>query len=417
MESIFWFIISVIPATRVGFLSKTQDFWSEKVKEKAVKFLVELERFTVHSTEQIEEVKDSSVEYIMNKFDLDYLLVGEMEKLSLDVEVYTRESDTLFPLYRKVLLAQMEYSLKCYTRGKLHPVRKRLLGSGEDSSEREIAEEKAYQDLIPKMEDFIRRFFALKGEVIELLKANGVKINLGIKDGVRKGMIFIARTRYKGYGFFRIQKAEKESAIGNIIKGRRKIKIGSKVEECPYGVKFINVDLAGAGRTLLLDDSTTYIYGIGGGAGIGRKYHFRGELGISIKKDVNILNLFAGFCPLFYIWESFSYGPAGGVGVYTVSQPWKSTREPILGEMSGTASGVGLYGSLGGMAKLDIGRISIGVSTGYSKGTKIQEWTFSKKIEGKTKTERIPWEYLRFREAHLKGWNHQLICGINFEWY
>ncbi len=414
---VFW-VFLVLPETRIGFLSKTEDMWSNEIKDGVVRILSEMERFTIHSTEQIEEIKDSSVIYIMDKFDLDYFLVGRLQDVRSDIKLYADVTDTLYGGYKKVAIAVMDYELRIYQRGKKRPRFKRLIGSGEAAwmwEGREEAEKEAYRNLMREIENYLKRFFALRGKIIEK-KNRLVKINLGEKNGVKERMVFVARGK-KGHGFFKIKKVEESASLGYIFKGVSRIKKGYKIRECPNGVKFLYLGLGYLGSFLIMDDSSRSSQGGFVGLRIGRKYQFSSTVLLGFN-PIFYTSLSFGFSPLIYIGEDISFGPRIGSRFFFVSQSWEANDGgDILGDTSGTATGTGVAGGIGGVFRFDYQLFHVFALFEKQVSTTITDWIFSKKIDDETQSERVPERYLKIERLKLGDYLFRIGIGLNFEIY
>ncbi len=413
-----WFLVFVIiPEIRIGVLSKTDDMWSKEMEKKIVDILNDMKRFSVHSTQQIEEYKDSSVNFIMNKFDLDYLLVGKMERIESDIKPYADIKDTVYGGYKTVAIAVMDYELRIYQRDKKTPKIKRFTGSGESSlfASREDAEEEAFRDVVYSLEDYLKKFFALRGKVMRKF-GRRVVVNLGEKNGIEEGMVFIAKGK-KGYGFFVIDEVDVDSSSGRIIKGASKIRKGYRIKECPYGVGFVYLDAGWMGVPLVIEDVEESAYGGFVSVKAGRRY--RCDVGFLLSFSPKIFPLIdVGFSPSFFIGENLSFGPLVRGKIFFVSQHWESTDGgKVLEETEGSATGTGVGAGAGIALQFEIEKIQLSLSFEKQISTTISQWMFSNEVDDETKTEKVPEDYLEIKRFKLGDYMCRFGIGINFEIY
>ncbi|HIE05225.1 MAG TPA: hypothetical protein EYP58_00320 [bacterium (Candidatus Stahlbacteria)] len=408
-------IVVILSLARVGFLSESEDAWSNKLEDSIRKSLYEMKRFKILRAEATKELSDSSREFILDYLNLDYLIIGNLEGVEADIKVYPDIYDSLHGGYKRVAIAEMYYELKIYQRDRKEPSWVRFVGTAEEEWQQiEDAEKTAFRELKSKIDDFLRKHFALRARITDV-KGRLVKIGLGRDDGVRRGMVFVASGK-RGYGFFRIVEVD-DTARGYLFKGASRLRRGYPVRECPHGVSFLYLDIGYVQFRTEMDDSIEHPYGIFGSLRIGRRFQLSVDGGLGFG-HIFYPSIGLSLAPLSYIGEDFAFGPWVSGDLIFAFQRWRSDDGGLLlGDSTGTANGFGATAQVGAIFRYDLGRFHIVSTAGYPFATTISYWNYSKDVGGEKQSEEVPHDYLTVGRFRFKDFILKIGFGYNFEIY
>jgi hypothetical protein len=226
-------------------------------------------------------------------------------------------------------------------------------------------------------------------------------------------MIFLARGK-KGVGYFKIIEVG-DSARGYIFKGVNRIRRGDRIRECPNGVRFLYLTLSYAQFRAEIDDTIRYPYGIFSSMKIGRKYQFALDGGFGFGHIFYPIIGFS-FTPVYYFGEDLGYGlTLGGMAIFAF-QRWRSDDgEVILRDTTGIAMGFGLAGMVGAVIRYDLGRYHLCLEGYYPFTHKIDNWKYSRTVNGESQWVRVPDSYLTHTSFRLRDLIIKVGIGYNFE--
>jgi len=408
-------VLIIISLLRIGFLSETEDAWSNRFEKTIRQTLYKMNRFRILRKENIVAVKDSSEHFIVKYLDLDYFVVGNLEGVESDIKVYPDITDTLHGGYRRIAVAEIYYEIKIYERTRKEPEWRRFVGLAElEYGDIEDAEENAFKDIVFKIRDYLKRYFVLRGQVVEKEKRY-LRIDLGRSDGIRPGMTFLTRGK-KGGGYFKIIEVD-DSSKGYIFKGVDRIREGDEIRECPHGVHFIYLTLGYTRYRAEVNDTIRYPYGVFSSMKIGRRFQFCFDGGLGFG-HIFFPSIGFSFTPLFYLGENFASGPTLGGEMLFAFQRWESDNGgEVLGDTSGIAIGFGLVGTVGATIRYDYSRFHINLEGYYPLSYKIDDWNHSRTENGEGRWERVPDRYLMHPHFQIKDLIIRLGLGYNFEIY
>ncbi|RKX71334.1 hypothetical protein DRP53_01850 [candidate division WOR-3 bacterium] len=409
------FILILITLAKVGVISETDDAWSNRIEKAIRQSLYKMKRFRLIRRENTEAIRDSSKDFILKSLDLDYLVVGNLERLESDIEIYTDVTDTVHGGYRKVAVAEIAYEVRIYQKGKRPPSWQRFVTTGEvEWGKVADAEEIAFKSLRFKVGNYLREFFVLQGKIVQKI-GREVWIDLGKDDGIRPGMTFLARGR-EGVGYFKIREVD-DTSKGIIFKGVKRIRKGNPIRECPHGVSFLHLGIGYTQFRTEVEDQYFHPYGIHAGIWAGRKLQFGLEGGFGFGEIFSPM-IGLDFGPLFYLGEDLAMGPLCTGKIVFAFQKWESTDGgEVLGDTTGIAVGHGLIGLIGGQIRYDFSSYHLKLRIGYPFATRITEWTYSRVISGTNEREEVPPEYLTHRDLSFKDFIIKFGFGYNFEAY